>query len=643
MIVIIPIGGIGERFKKNKYSKPKCLIKIFGTTMINYLLDNLDLKNIEYVFIPYNQEYSKYNFEDNIKKEYPHIKFKFLLLTQNTRGAAETINLALNMISDEIDKPVLCLDSDNFYLDNIIIKWNGKNKIFTIHDINENPIYSYVKEQNDQITDIQEKIKISNFACTGAYGFESKNKLLEYTNIIIKENIKIKGEFYTSVVIKKMLEDKINFTNEKLAKKDWICLGTPYQLKLFYNNFPKKSSINDSVKIKVKRICFDLDNTLVSFPQVEGDYSTVKPIIKNINFLKYLKSFGNIIIIYTARRMKTHKGNIGKVYSDIGKITFDTLEKFNIPYDEIYFGKPYADFYIDDLAINCFDDLEKELGFYQDVIIPREFNSIENSSIDIVTKKGEDLSGEIYFYKNIPNQLKDMFPLFIDYSNNMKTYRMERINGLTLTNIFLDELLTENTLIHVCNTLYRLQNCEYNENLNNNINIYENYSNKLNNRYNNYDYNKFENSNFIYNYLLEKLKIYEEKNLGKVSLIHGDFVFTNILINDYDKIKLIDMRGKLGNKLSIVGDYLYDWAKLYQSLIGYDKILQDKQISNIYEEKLINSFRSYFIAKFSEENFYYLKIITQSLLFSLIPLHNNNKCQNYFDLINSNYLIPIKP
>jgi hypothetical protein len=50
--------------------------------------------------------------------------------------------------------------------------------------------------------------------------------------------------------------------------------------------------------------------------------------------------------------MKTHNGNIGKINADIGKITFDTLEKFNIPYDEIYFGKPHADFYIDDLAIN---------------------------------------------------------------------------------------------------------------------------------------------------------------------------------------------------------------------------------------------------------------------------------------------------
>ena len=46
--------------------------------------------------------------------------------------------------------------------------------------------------------------------------------------------------------------------------------------------------------------------------------------------MKYLKSFGHTIIIYTARRMKTHKGNTGKLMADIGKITFNTLEKFKI-------------------------------------------------------------------------------------------------------------------------------------------------------------------------------------------------------------------------------------------------------------------------------------------------------------------------
>ena len=42
------------------------------------------------------------------------------------------------------------------------------------------------------------------------------------------------------------------------------------------------------------------------------------------------------------------------------------------------------------------------------------------------------------------------------------------------------------------------------------------------------------------------------------------------------------MRGKIDNKLSLKGDWLYDWAKIYQSLIGYDKILQSqKYISRI--------------------------------------------------------------
>ena len=85
-------------------------------------------------------------------------------------------------------------------------------------------------------------------------------------------------------------------------------MGTPLQLKFFYNNYPRKNCFNNEIVIKKQRICFDLDNTLVTFPSVKNDYTTVKPIEKNINFLKYLKSFGNTIIIYTARRMRTGGG-----------------------------------------------------------------------------------------------------------------------------------------------------------------------------------------------------------------------------------------------------------------------------------------------------------------------------------------------
>ena len=147
------------------------------------------------------------------------------------------------------------------------------------------------------------------------------------------------------------------------------------------------------------------------------------------------------------------------------------------------------------------------------------------------------------------------------------------------------------------------------------------------------------NSKSIYKLLLLKLKDYEKNKNGIKTIIHGDPVFTNIIINNYSKIKFIDMRGKLGDTLTIYGDLLYDWAKIYQSLIGYDEILLSKNIDNEYKENMINIFKKYFIDKYSEKDFENLKLITKSLLFTLIPLHNNVKCSKYYKLLFSKYLI----
>ena len=114
-----------------------------------------------------------------------------------------------------------------------------------------------------------------------------------------------------------------------------------------------------------------------------------------------------------------------------------------------------------------------------------------------------------------------------------------------------------------------------------------------------------------------------------------------VLIRTYSgiKIKFIDMRGKIDNQLSIEGDYLYDWAKLYQSFIGYDKILMNKNINIKYEEKMKKIFEDYFIELYDKDKLKDLKIITKSLLFTLIPLHHNEKCFEYYKLIFSKYLI----
>ena len=92
---------------------------------------------------------------------------------------------------------------------------------------------------------------------------------------------------------------------------------------------------------------------------------------------------------------------------------------------------------------------------------------------------------------------------------------------------------------------------------------------------------------------------------------------------------MIDVKGKQGNDFSIFGDCFYDYAKIYQSLIGYDEILLDKEIKESYKSKMIN----YFNSKFSNQDLEKIRNITKSLLVSLIPLHNEaNKFKKYINL-----------
>jgi capsule biosynthesis phosphatase len=117
------------------------------------------------------------------------------------------------------------------------------------------------------------------------------------------------------------------------------------------------------VKPHTLRICFDLDNTLVTPPSIPRDYTTVEPIPHMIALVQRLKREGHTIIIHTARKMLTHGHNLGAAMASVGKLTFETLDRFDIPYDELLFGKPYADLYIDDKAYNQYTTPLSVIGF----------------------------------------------------------------------------------------------------------------------------------------------------------------------------------------------------------------------------------------------------------------------------------------
>jgi capsule biosynthesis phosphatase len=636
MLLIIPLGGLGERFSKLGYLKPKPLINVFGKPIIFWLLDNLDLSQVSKVVIPYHHNLMKYYFEDVLRKTYSKVEFIFIPLLKDTLGASDTILHALNYLEELKleDESIISLDGDNFYTGINLLKEykesENKNKIIVFKDESLEPIYSYVKLENDKIIEMKEKVKISDYACSGGYAFESWKRLREYCKKSYDNKLLQKGELYMSGVVDLMIHNEINFNILEVKNGNFICLGTPLQVRLFCNNFPRYEALHLQEKIKPKRFCFDLDGTLVSYPKINGDYSSVEPIEKNINVLRYLKNFGHTIIIYTARRMKSCNGNIGKVVASIGKTTFETLEKFNIPYDEIYFGKPIADYYIDDLAINAFDDLEKELGFYSSHIEPRSFNSVEDRSINLYRKSSKDinkkLDGEIYYYNNIPLNVKDLFPLMIRYDEiNYNWYDMERVNGIPISKLYLGEEMTIELLEVVLKSVERLHQNRFE---NKKININDNYVKKLKERWEMFDYSDFKNSDKIYQELIKYFENYELNKLGECGMIHGDPVFTNILINQFGKLKLIDMRGKIGKDLSIYGDIYYDYGKIYQSLTGYEEIIGNKKINLSYKNKLIEYFEKRMGMKMER-----IRMIKKMLLFTLIPLHQGEDLDKFYQLI----------
>jgi capsule biosynthesis phosphatase len=613
MNIIIPIGGVGQRFKDEGYDLPKPLISVLGKPMIYHVINSLSLENPDTVYVVYHNHLKEFNFETLIKFYFPKINIKFVSLDYLTKGAAETVLRGLETFTeDKLNDNVLLLDCDTFYSDDIIGKYKSqpnKNTIFYFNSTDPKPIYSYITLEDNKVTDIKEKIKISDNANTGAYGFESGAELKQYCNKVLGSD----KEVYISYVYEEILKDNKIIYGEKVDS--FNCVGTPLQLKTYCNKYKETA--------KPLRICFDLDNTLVTHPTIHGDYSSVLPIQRNIDYLKLLHRLGHTIIIYTARRFRTHSGNVGAIVADIGKVTFDTLDKFNIPYDEIFFGKPYAQYYIDDLAVNANSSLDKALGIYDTDIAPRSFNKVEYTDNTVIKHTSNE--GEVYWYKNIPESLQKYFPEVVSIQDNK--IELERINGVSYSYLYTNKQLTQKHLFSLVNALDNIHSFDYPSP----VNIYSNYSRKLRQRITEYPelYTKYG----IVDLLLKitySLQDYETNNEGVSGIIHGDPVFTNVFETPTG-IKFIDMRGKQGDEVTLYGDVYYDFAKIYQSLIGYDNILNGIEIDDAYRSELV----TYFENMISKEVLDKIKLITASLLISMLPLHDDDetKFNKYIKLI----------
>jgi capsule biosynthesis phosphatase len=103
-----------------------------------------------------------------------------------------------------------------------------------------------------------------------------------------------------------------------------------------------------------KRIVIDVDGTLAEAKGPEQSYTDLEPIPEILQKLREYREQGFYILIFSSRNMRTYSSNAGLIQANTLPVLIDWLKKHDVPYDEVYVGKPWCGFegfYVDDKAI----------------------------------------------------------------------------------------------------------------------------------------------------------------------------------------------------------------------------------------------------------------------------------------------------
>ncbi len=232
--ILLPMGGLGQRFRDEGFTTPKPLIEVEGTCMFLRALGSFDVIDVpkSVIFVVRQDAEDEYGLATSILETMPDARVA--MLESNTRGAAETALVARDLI--DLESPLIIMDCDfEFtskeyfsYVEEILQNASYDGVLLSFES--DNPRYSYAKVGLDGfVTETAEKVVISDHALWGAYCFASGQLFVEYADRLIKQGLsERRKEFYVSYVYAEMIADG---RKVKLATVDSSnSFGTPAEL-----------------------------------------------------------------------------------------------------------------------------------------------------------------------------------------------------------------------------------------------------------------------------------------------------------------------------------------------------------------------------------------------------------------------------
>lgn len=235
--IVIPMAGLGIRFKNAGFKNIKPLIPLNGKTFIEWSIDSVDFKSIKTQFIFVILEEHRDKLEPHLKS----IKQDCIICSVPvlTRGAVETALSAKDFINNDI--PLIITNSDQIfewdkekYID-YLIQSSTEANVITVKSDTDKFSYILLDENNNGIK-LTEKEVISNNALAGIHYWKKGKYFVDSGIELIRKDIRSKNEYYVSLTYNLLIEKGIKVTHYGLSDSEkYLSIGTPEQVYDYIN------------------------------------------------------------------------------------------------------------------------------------------------------------------------------------------------------------------------------------------------------------------------------------------------------------------------------------------------------------------------------------------------------------------------
>ncbi len=230
------MAGRGQRFFDAGFEVPKMLIEAKGKILLEWSVDSLPLELCsKLIFVLLEDHEKNYGLSEIILQKYTgNYEIHFVFLAETTRGQAETVLLAKDLI--DFSQDLLIYNIDTAFSSLKLSKHLKNEKIDGVLgsfiDSSESTKYSFAKcDDNGLITEVAEKVHISDNALTGLYHFKNPDDFFKIAEQHIANGQTSKGEFYIAPMYNDLIQEGKKFIVDQCD--EIFILGTPEELEEF--------------------------------------------------------------------------------------------------------------------------------------------------------------------------------------------------------------------------------------------------------------------------------------------------------------------------------------------------------------------------------------------------------------------------